>query len=58
MLHPSDLDDPWKGRWVAGQVRVSDEPPGPAIGMSPPTPISPVFRQEDLSKKSIGNWAA
>ena len=41
MLRPSDLDDPWKGRWVAGQVRVSDEPPGPAIGMSPPTPISP-----------------
>lgn len=29
MLRPSDLDDPWEGRWVAGQVRVSDEPPGP-----------------------------
>lgn len=29
MLSPSDLDDPWEGRWVAGQVRVSDEPPGP-----------------------------
>lgn len=29
MLRPSDLDDPWEGRWIAGQVRVSDESSGP-----------------------------
>ena len=29
VLRPFDLDDPWEGRWVAGRVRVSDEPPGP-----------------------------
>lgn len=29
LLYPSDLDDPWEGRWVAGRVRVSDEPPAP-----------------------------
>ena len=29
MLRPSDLDDPWEGRWVAGRVRASGEPPGP-----------------------------
>ena len=28
MLRPSDLDDPWKGRWVASQVKVSDESRG------------------------------
>lgn len=29
LLRPSDLDDSWEGCWVAGQMRVSDEPPGP-----------------------------
>lgn len=29
MLRPSNLDDPWEGRWVASRVGVSDGPPGP-----------------------------
>lgn len=29
LLRPSDLDDPWEGRWVVDRVRVSDGPPGP-----------------------------
>lgn len=29
LLRLSNLDDPWEGRWVAGRVRASDEPPAP-----------------------------